>query len=122
LFFPGDTYPATIEFTIFAYQGVESVTFSNMSPRRKSFIDSSYMLVKCISDKCISKEDEDCLASAYWISSLNRNGVLHRIRPHDMEKIHTSLPKEILKYKEVFPGRKYCHWESFLNEKGEEFL
>jgi len=34
-----------------AYPRLESVTFSNMSSRRKSFMGNSYMLVTCIHDR-----------------------------------------------------------------------
>ena len=51
LFSPGGTYPETIKFTIFAYHGVESVTFRSMSSHRKSFIGGPCRLVTCIRDR-----------------------------------------------------------------------
>src|SRR6185437_7727451 len=53
---PGDIYPETMKFTIFAYQGCEAVTLRSMSSRRKSFIGGSWVFVLVMRDKWSATE------------------------------------------------------------------
>ena len=58
------------------YQGVTSVTLKSMSSRRKSFIGSSCMLVKCIRDKWSATEFSTSFLSFYLYLWSRRDSTL----------------------------------------------